>query len=101
MTFWAGNRDGRMEPLVILQPATGEGDQARFALKFAGALAKCVGLPEEFRRVATELGCHFFNPGSVTGSSIVDGIHPEADQHAVLGRILAQMVGSLLGGTSA
>lgn len=82
--------------LVVAPPPIQE-PKGPIALKFAGAPAKCVGLAEEFRRVAVEVDCDFFDAGSVTGSSAMDGIHLDADQHAVLGRSLAQVVGPLLG----
>src|SRR5215471_16683062 len=46
--------------------------------------------------VAQERRCAFFDAGQVTGSSVVDGIHLDADQHLVLGRAIAGAVGPLL-----
>jgi lysophospholipase L1-like esterase len=45
--------------------------------------------------MAGELGCHFFDAGSVTPASAVDGIHLDADQHARLGTALAAFVAGL------
>jgi lysophospholipase L1-like esterase len=84
------------EVLVVVPPPIRE-PKGPIAAKFAGAPAKCAGLAEEYRRVAAEVGCHLFDAGSVTGSSVVDGVHLDADQHAVLGRALATVVGRLLG----
>jgi hypothetical protein len=47
--------------------------------------------------MAAEVGCPLFDAGSVTGSSAVDGIHLDADQHVTLGRALAEAVAPLLG----
>ena len=41
-------------------------------------------------------GCAFFDAGSVTPTSAVDGVHLDASQHAVLGRALAAVVAPLL-----
>ena len=60
--------------------------------KFARGDEKCVGLADAYAKVATELGCRFFDAGSVTPSSIVDGVHLDADQHAALGVALAAAV---------
>ena len=47
--------------------------------------------------MAAEVGCPLFDAGDVTGSSVVDGIHLDADQHVTLGRALAEVVAPLLG----
>jgi len=46
--------------------------------------------------VARERGCEFFDAGRVTGSSVVDGVHLDANQHTVLGRAIADIVLPLL-----
>jgi lysophospholipase L1-like esterase len=84
------------EVLVVVPPPIQE-PKGPIAAKFMGAPAKCAGLAEEYRRMAAEVGCHLFDAGSVTGSSAVDGIHLDAEQHAILGRALATVVGRLLG----
>ena len=47
--------------------------------------------------IACEIDCHFFDAGSVTPASAVDGIHLDADQHQRLGRSLAAFVAGLPG----
>jgi hypothetical protein len=42
------------------------------------------------------LGCHFFDAGSVTPASRVDGIHLDADQHLLLGQAMVSIVAPLL-----
>jgi lysophospholipase L1-like esterase len=79
------------EVLVVAPPPTGE-PKGPIAPKFQGAAIKSIGLAEEYGRVASESGCHFFNAGSVTGSSAVDGVHLDAEQHAVLGQCLAGVI---------
>jgi lysophospholipase L1-like esterase len=83
------------EVLLVAPPPIGE-PKGPLASKFQGAAAKSVGLAEEYGRVAAEEGCHFFNAGTVTGSSAVDGVHLDAEQHAVLGRRIAEVVRPLL-----
>jgi hypothetical protein len=61
-----------------------------------GGDAKCVGLAEAYREVATALGCPFFDAGAVTSSSRVDGVHLDLDQHLALGQAIAIVVGGLL-----
>ncbi len=46
--------------------------------------------------VATERGCEFFDAGTVTPTSRVDGVHLDADQHERLGLAMAGVVGPIL-----
>ena len=66
------------------------------APKFLCAELKSVGLAEAYEQVARELGCHFFDTGKVITSSTIDGVHLDVEQHAVLGRAMARIVGELL-----
>jgi lysophospholipase L1-like esterase len=66
------------------------------APKFEGAVPKAAGLAAAFARVADEEGCGFFDAGTVTASSRVDGVHLDAEQHAALGAALAADVGPRL-----
>ena len=82
-------------PVLVVAPPAIEMPRGPIASKFAGAAAKSVGLADAFRATATEVGCHFFDAGTVTGASTVDGIHLDADQHERLGKALAGFVTSL------
>ena len=81
--------------LVMAPPPIGE-PKGPIAPKFAGGSAKSRGLAEEYRKVCADLGCHFFDAGTVTPSSRVDGVHLDADQHAALGEAMAKAVRALL-----
>ena len=83
-------------PVLVVAPPPFDDPRGPLGPKFAGAAAKSVGLAAAFAEVAAELGCAFFDAGSVTPASRVDGIHLDADQHGVLGRALAKVVGPLL-----
>jgi lysophospholipase L1-like esterase len=78
-----------MAPPPIVMP------RGQIARKFAGAAAKSAGLAEAYREVATDLGCYFFDAGTVTPASLIDGIHLDADQHLLLGKALAAFVATL------
>jgi lysophospholipase L1-like esterase len=82
--------------LVVAPPPLGM-PRGTIAPKFDGAEKRCVGLAAAYERVAAEEGCAFFDAGRVTASSVVDGVHLDADQHAALGHALATVVGGLLG----
>jgi lysophospholipase L1-like esterase len=83
--------------ILVVAPPPIQEPKGPIAPKFLGAPAKCMGLAAEFARVAEEEACHFFNAGTATESSVVDGVHLDADQHAILGRRLAEIVRPLLG----
>jgi lysophospholipase L1-like esterase len=53
-------------------------------------------MAEAYRHIALEESCAFFDAGSVTSSSVVDGIHLDAEQHERLGRALVSEVVALL-----
>ncbi len=82
--------------LIVCPPPIGD-PQGVLAPKFAGADQRSRGLADAYREMSANLGCHFFDAGSVTPASQVDGIHLDADQHQILGRSLAAVVGSILG----
>jgi lysophospholipase L1-like esterase len=83
-------------PILIVAPPPICSPQGAIAAKFAGAEKRCVGLADAYRDVSASLGCSFFDAGSVTPTSVVDGIHLDADQHLRLGTALAPVVASIL-----
>ena len=88
---------GMPVPLVlVVSPPAIEAPKGQIAPKFLGAETRCRGLAEAYRETSTTLGCHFFDAGSVTPASRVDGVHLDADQHLILGRALADVVSEIL-----
>jgi len=83
-------------PILILCPPRISVPQGSIAPKFRGAEQRCVGLPEAYSEVASNLGCHYFDANTVTGSSKVDGVHLDADQHLTLGAAVAAFVHPIL-----
>jgi lysophospholipase L1-like esterase len=83
-------------PILIVCPPPIRNPQGPIAAKFTGAESRCSGLAEAFGQISKTLGCHFFDAGSVTPASRVDGIHLDADQHLILGEALANVVAPIL-----
>jgi len=83
-------------PILIVAPPPIDSPKGPLAPKFAGAEFRCAGMADAYRDTAAALGCHFFDAGSVTPSSRIDGIHLDADQHLLLGMALAGIVAPLL-----
>lgn len=73
-------------PPVITRP------KGYIAHKFNGAEKRCVGLPGELEKMASDMAVSYFDANTVTDSSQVDGIHLDAPQHSVLGQAIARAV---------
>lgn len=86
-------------PILLLAPPPIAIPKGPLAEKFAGAQTKCIGLAAAYQEIAASLGCHFFDAGSVTAASRVDGIHLDADQHQTLGLALIPLVATVLSAT--
>jgi lysophospholipase L1-like esterase len=82
--------------LIVAPPPIVE-PKGAIAPKFEGAAQKSAGLAAALSAVAKERGCEFFDAGTVTPTSRVDGVHLDADQHERLGNAMAEVVGRLLG----
>lgn len=82
--------------ILVVAPPKIQKAMGQTAQKFEGAEQKAVGLTSAIERVAVEFNCPFFDAGSVTSTSKVDGVHLDAEQHLVLGKALAKKVKALL-----
>ena len=83
-------------PILIGCPPPIHMPRGAVAAKFPDAEARSAGLATAYREAATVLGCHFFDAGTVTEASRVDGIHLDEDQHITLGGAMADFVATLL-----
>ncbi len=98
----AAIRSASIEPgmpvpdILVVAPPALQAPKGPIAPKFAGGEMKCVGLAAAYRKVCEEADCHFFDAGSVTTTSTVDGVHLDLEQHRILGRALADAVQPLL-----
>jgi lysophospholipase L1-like esterase len=82
--------------ILVVAPPVIQKAKGQVAPKFEGAEQKAVGLTSAIEQIAAEFDCPFFDAGSVTRTSKVDGVHLDAEQHLVLGNALAKKVKSLL-----
>jgi len=78
--------------ILVVAPPSIRAPSGPIAPKFLGAESRCAGLAEAYAQIAGEERCRFFDAGTVTTSSVVDGVHLDADQHAALARALADTV---------
>jgi lysophospholipase L1-like esterase len=87
-------------PILLVAPPLIQTPKGPIAPKFQGGEAKCQGLAGEFRKVADELNCPFFDSSSVISSSEVDGVHLDKGQHHLLGKAMAGEVIEVLRGAA-
>ena len=85
--------------VLVVAPPPFDFPKGVLAPKFEGAAQKSAGLADVYRKTCEQLGCYFFDAGSVTSTSAVDGIHLDLDQHAKLGAALADAVAAFLSKT--
>jgi lysophospholipase L1-like esterase len=83
-------------PVLVVCPPPITRPQGSMTEKFQGAEEKCVGLADAYRQVTANLGCYFFDAGSVTPLSPLDGVHLDADQHMLIGEALVGVVAPIL-----
>lgn len=82
--------------IMIIAPPVITKPQGIIAKKFESSAKRCVGIVSELNKVAKEYAVHYFNAGSVTESSVVDGIHLDDNQHQALGVAIADAVSKMI-----
>jgi lysophospholipase L1-like esterase len=83
-------------PILVVAPPPLQQARGAIAPKFEGCETRALGLSAAIEALARERDCYFFDAGSVTPTSRVDGVHLDEDQHRCLGEALARTVHSLL-----
>jgi len=91
----AGIMGGAPQVLLMAPPPVGK--LTAFVEMFEGAEAKSQKFAEQYRRVADELECAFFDTSTVIVSSDLDGIHFEQSEHTQLGQVVAVKVREIIG----
>jgi len=90
--------DAPAPSIVIVSPppvcATEDRD---FSEMFAGAIEESPRLAGHYADLARQMGCAFFDAGSVAKATPLDGIHLDAENTSAIGRALAPVVRRLLG----
>jgi len=83
-------------PILILCPPRISAPKGPIAPKFRGAEERCAGMPEAYKEVASNLGCHYLDANTITSASKVDGVHLDRDQHLTLAGAVATFVHPIL-----
>ena len=93
---WA---EGRPHILIVCPLAIGKGvERSPVAQEMgAGCVEKSLGLPDQFRAVARELGCRFLDANELgLEQNAVDHMHLTRASHAKLARALAELIPTLI-----
>jgi lysophospholipase L1-like esterase len=94
-TSGCGPASAEPQVLLVCPPPLGALDQ--FADEFEGGAEKSRQLAGSYEGVAAERSCAFLDAGAHISSSDIDGVHLDADSHAVLGREIAAAVRAIVG----
>lgn len=86
-------RHGGFEVLLVCPPPILE--QGPIAYKFKGGREKSLALPDLYRAEAEARQVAFLDLGPHVEVSPVDGIHYEAETHAIIGKVVADAVRGL------
>jgi lysophospholipase L1-like esterase len=82
--------------LLVCPPPVGPFRNNRRLELWAGSDVKSRALPQEFARVASDMGVPWLDAGRVIRTSPLDGWHLEASQHELLGIAVAARVREML-----
>ena len=88
--------EGGPQVLLICPPPLGPVENGVFADMFEGNVEKSKKMPKFFEAVAKTYGVEYFDAGTVVKSSEEDGLHLQADQHAILGHEIGKIVKKIM-----
>jgi lysophospholipase L1-like esterase len=94
---WPMNLENEPEILLVSPPPFRETEHALLGPMFAGRIEESFNLASVYGDVADELGCGFFDAGSVAQTTPIDGIHLDAENTVAIGRGLEPIVRMMLG----
>ncbi len=80
----------RIPDIMVVAPPPIIEPKGIIASKFNGAENRSVGLAAELENVAANHSVLYFDAGTISNASVVDGIHLDENQHQLLGKALAR-----------
>lgn len=83
--------------IMVSPPAVSRTDNVEFSEYFEGANESSTKLAGVYRQYAEQVGCGFFDAGSVATTTPVDGVHLDAENTRAIGKGLAPLVKTTLG----
>jgi lysophospholipase L1-like esterase len=82
--------------LIVSPPAVSRTDNVEFSQAFAGGNEASRHLASQYLALAEEVGCHFFDAGTVAQTTPLDGVHLDAENTRAIGKALAPLVRRIL-----
>jgi lysophospholipase L1-like esterase len=83
-------------PILLISPILAVGLNATFAEMFQGAEEKSKHLAPHYQAVAQAYGCRFLDAAGIAQPAVGEGLHLDAEGHALLAHVLAPMVRHML-----
>jgi lysophospholipase L1-like esterase len=83
--------------LIVSPPSFSETADPIFSAVYRGTREESTMLASLYRDLADDLGCGFFDAGSVAKTTPVDGVHLDAENTRAIGRGLEPIVRMMLG----
>lgn len=91
-----GDKDGP-EILIVSPPPLCETANTAFSAMFAGGVEQSAMLATLYADLADEVGCGFFDAGSVAETTPLDGVHLDVKNTRAIGKGLEPVVRMMLG----
>lgn len=82
--------------LLVSPPAVCETEDADFTDMFGDGPKSSAGLSAQYAELAAQIGCGFFDAGSVAKTTPLDGVHLDAENTRAIGRAVAPVVRKML-----
>ncbi len=83
--------------IVVSPPPVSRTDNVDFTAAFAGGNEASQHLAAHYATLANEIGCGFFDAGTVAKTTPLDGVHLDAENTRAIGKALAPLVRRTLG----
>jgi lysophospholipase L1-like esterase len=83
--------------IIVSPPAVSRTDNIEFIEAFAGGDEASQHLAAHYAALAKEIGCGFFDAGSVAKTTPLDGVHLDAENTMAIGAALVPVVRAMLG----
>jgi lysophospholipase L1-like esterase len=82
--------------LIVSPPQITDTDNIDFDAMFAGGVEASQSMASQYAALADEIGCGFFDAGTVAQTTPLDGIHLDAENTRKIGKALAPVVRVML-----
>ncbi|MFI0848252.1 SGNH/GDSL hydrolase family protein [Mesorhizobium sp. IMUNJ 23232] len=83
--------------IIVSPPQVSRTDNIEFTSAFEGGNEASKHLASYYQALANEIGCGFFDAGTVAKTTPLDGVHLDAENTRAIGKALAPLVRKTLG----